>query len=62
MNNTVQQVTDLVKARPLLIAAFQCERFYRAYERRWRELARTAELAIALADFERPRIRGQQIL
>ena len=44
--------------RPLLFAAFQRERFFRASERRWRELARTAELAIALADFERPRVRA----
>jgi DICT domain-containing protein len=43
--------------RPVLFAAFQRERFYRASERRWRELARTAELTIALADFERPRVR-----
>jgi MerR family transcriptional regulator, light-induced transcriptional regulator len=43
--------------RPLLFGAFQRERFYRASERRWRELARTAELAVALADFERPRVR-----
>ena len=35
----------------LLIACFQRERFYRQAERRWRELARTAELAVALADF-----------
>lgn len=41
--------------RGLLIACFQHERFYRDSERRWRELARTTELAIALADF--PRLR-----
>jgi MerR family transcriptional regulator, light-induced transcriptional regulator len=42
----------------LLIASFQRERFYRQSERRWRELARTAEFACALADFDvlrRPR-------
>jgi DICT domain-containing protein len=36
----------------LLIASFQRERFYRQGERRWREVARGAELAVALADFE----------
>ncbi len=36
----------------MLIACFQREHFYRRAERRWRELARTAELAVALADFE----------
>jgi DNA-binding transcriptional MerR regulator len=43
--------------RSLLFVAFQRVAFYRASERRWRELARTAELAVAFADFERPRIR-----
>jgi MerR family transcriptional regulator, light-induced transcriptional regulator len=38
-------------ARGLLIGCFQRERFYRQAEPRWRELARTAELAVALADF-----------
>jgi MerR family transcriptional regulator, light-induced transcriptional regulator len=41
--------------RPLLFGCFQRERFYRASERRWRELARTAELAVVLADFGRVR-------
>jgi DICT domain-containing protein len=40
--------------RALLLGSFQRERFYREAEPRWREFARTAELAIALADFERP--------
>jgi DICT domain-containing protein len=44
--------------RPLLFGCFQREEFYRASERRWGELARTAELAIALADFARPRVRA----
>ncbi len=35
----------------LIIGAFQRERFYRQAEPRWRELARTAEAAVALADF-----------
>ncbi len=39
----------------LLIASFQRARFYRRSETRWRELARTAELAIAMADFRRLR-------
>ncbi len=37
----------------VLIGSFQRERFYRQAQRRWRELARTAELAVALADFTR---------
>jgi DICT domain-containing protein len=39
--------------RPVLFASFQRERFYRASERRWRDLARGAELAIVFADFDR---------
>ncbi len=38
----------------ILIGSFQRERFYRHTERRWRELARTSELAVALADFPAP--------
>lgn len=42
--------------RPLLFAAFQHERYYRQVELRWREMARTAERAVVLADF--PRLRA----
>jgi MerR family transcriptional regulator, light-induced transcriptional regulator len=35
----------------LLIASFQRVHFYRHAQRRWLELARTAELAVVLADF-----------
>ena len=38
----------------MLVGSFQRERFYREAEPRWREFARTAELALALADFEKP--------
>jgi DICT domain-containing protein len=37
--------------RGLLVACFQHERFYRRAERRWRELGRTTQLAVAMADF-----------
>ena len=37
--------------RPLLFGSFQREPFYRHAEQRWRELARTAELAVVFADF-----------
>lgn len=39
--------------RPLLFGSFQRERFHRAAAPRWRELARTAELAVVFADFKR---------
>ncbi len=41
--------------RPILFGCFQRERFYRESEARWRELAQTAECAVALADFRRVR-------
>lgn len=44
-------------ARPVLVGSFQQERFYRQSERRWRELARQATLAIAFADFPAQRTR-----
>jgi DICT domain-containing protein len=34
-----------------VFGSFQRERFYRSSERRWQELARTAEMAVAVADF-----------
>ena len=37
--------------RPVLFGSFQRERFYRHSEQRWRELARTAEIAVVFADF-----------
>jgi DICT domain-containing protein len=43
--------------RPVLIAAFQRQRFFQASEPRWRELARTAAIAIVFADFAGDRIR-----
>jgi DNA-binding transcriptional MerR regulator len=41
-----------------LIGSFQSARFYRQSERRWVELARTARIAVALADFDAPRHRA----
>jgi len=41
--------------RPVLFGSFQRERFYRDAEPRWRELARTAEIAIVFADFPKRR-------
>jgi DNA-binding transcriptional MerR regulator len=41
--------------RLILFGAFQSERFYRQEQRRWRQLCRGAELAVAFADFERVR-------
>jgi MerR family transcriptional regulator, light-induced transcriptional regulator len=37
--------------RPLLAASFQREQYYRRSEKRWQELARTAECVVVFADF-----------
>ncbi len=41
--------------RALLFGAFQRSRYYRSSAQRWRDLARSAELTVAFADFERYR-------
>jgi DICT domain-containing protein len=41
--------------RPVMFGCFQRECFYRQAEARWRDMARTAELAVVLADFRRKR-------
>jgi MerR family transcriptional regulator, light-induced transcriptional regulator len=44
----------LARAERLMVfGSFQRERFYRQAERRWHELARTATVAVAFADFAR---------
>jgi MerR family transcriptional regulator, light-induced transcriptional regulator len=46
----------LARAERLMVfGSFQRERFYRASQWRWRELARRAEIAVAFADFARLR-------
>jgi MerR family transcriptional regulator, light-induced transcriptional regulator len=47
--------------RPWLFGAFQHETFYRQAESRWRDLARTAAGAWALAEFEEPRTDAQPV-
>ena len=44
--------------RGVLVGSFQRETFYRASERRWRELARTGAATIVLADFPRLRLES----
>jgi MerR family transcriptional regulator, light-induced transcriptional regulator len=41
--------------RLMVFGSFQRERFYRAAEPRWRELSRTADVAVVFADFARLR-------
>jgi DICT domain-containing protein len=42
--------------RPLLFGSFQRVHFYRQSQRRWRDFARTAQLAVVFADFDRPNV------
>jgi len=55
MSHAIEDESVVWAGRGIVIGCFQHELFYRQSERRWRELARTAERAIVLADFERPR-------
>lgn len=45
-------------AAGMVVGSFQRERFYRLTERRWREVTRTADTAVALAAF--PQVREQE--
>lgn len=55
LSYALEDECSLRARRPVLFGGFQQERFYRASQPRWRELARTAELAIVFADFARSR-------
>lgn len=51
MSHAIEDECCARAERPFIFGSFQRERFYRASERRWRELARTARHAIAVAEF-----------
>ena len=53
LSRAIEDEYCALAAGGVLVGCFQRERFYRHAERRWRELARTARLAVALADFPR---------
>jgi DICT domain-containing protein len=53
ISRAIEDETIARAAAPLVIAAFQSERNYRAVEHRYRAMARTAEAVLAFADFER---------
>jgi MerR family transcriptional regulator, light-induced transcriptional regulator len=55
MSRAIEDESLARAERPVLFGCFERERFYRASEGRWRELARTAERAVVLADFARVR-------
>ena len=55
LTRAIEDESCALAERPLLFGSFQRERFYRRSQRRWRDFARTAELAAVFADFERAR-------
>ena len=58
MSHAIEDELSMRPERSVLFGTFQRERHYRHAEQRWRDLTRTAEYAVALADFNeirRPR-------
>lgn len=58
MSRAIEDECLAAGGEAVVIGSFQRERFYRASERRWRELARTADAVIALAEFRAERHRS----
>jgi DICT domain-containing protein len=55
LSRAIEHETLALAAAPILVGAFQRERFYRAVEPRWRRLAAHADAALVFADFPAPR-------
>jgi DICT domain-containing protein len=53
ISRAIEDETISRAAAPVMIGAFQNERNYRAVEHRYRAMARTADIVLAFADFER---------
>src|SRR3954469_1159756 len=53
VSRAIEDETISRAAAPVVVAAFQSERNYRAVEHRYRAMARTADAVIVFADFER---------
>ena len=51
ISHAIEDECCAVAAKPVLIGAFQTERFYERARARWHDLARTAAFAAVLADF-----------
>jgi MerR family transcriptional regulator, light-induced transcriptional regulator len=54
LSRAIEHETLALAAAPILVGAFQRERFYRAVEPRWRRLAAHADAAVVFADFPAP--------
>lgn len=55
ISHAIEDECSVRGERAVLVGSFQRERFYRQAEKRWRGFSRTAEVAVALADFKEPR-------
>jgi MerR family transcriptional regulator, light-induced transcriptional regulator len=55
LSNAIEDEALARAERLMVFGSFQRERFYRQAQLRWRELARTAEVAVVFADFARLR-------
>jgi DICT domain-containing protein len=51
LSRAIEHETLALAAAPILVGAFQRERFYRPIEERWRRMAAHADAAIVFADF-----------
>jgi DICT domain-containing protein len=51
LSRAIEHETLALAAAPILIGAFQRERFYRPIEERWRRMAAHADAAVVFADF-----------
>jgi MerR family transcriptional regulator, light-induced transcriptional regulator len=60
LSRAIEDECALRARRPILFGGFQEQRFYRSVEERWRELSRTAELAMVFADFGTARSRAKR--
>jgi DICT domain-containing protein len=60
LSRAIEDECALRAHRPILFGSFQEARFFRSVEDRWRELSRTAELAIVFADFGQRSGRGKR--
>ena len=52
VSHAIEDECSAVSRKAMLFGSFQRERFYRAAQRRWRDLAASAECAFVLADFD----------
>jgi len=51
ISHAIEDECSARAVRPIMFGAFQRERFYRHAEKRWREFAHEADLAVVFADF-----------